>query len=176
MELRYALLALLIEGETHGYALVKRFALRLGPHWHPNIGQIYHQLRSLERQGLVIGRDELHLARLRRLFRVTPRGERALGQWLGRRPSWPGPVRDEMLVRLLAAGRRGTAAVAAQLDRHEAEYERYVASVRDAVTRLDDAPTRRLAHEAALVHAEAHLRWLARCREVLVGERRSLAS
>jgi len=176
MELRYALLALLLEGETHGYALVKRFALRLGPFWHPNIGQVYQQLRALERRGLVSGRDELHQARLRRSFRVTPRGERALGQWLARRPSWPGPVRDELLVRLLAAGRGGTAAVAAQLDRHEVEYARYVATIRDEVTKLDDAPTRRLARDAALAHAEAHLRWLARCREVLVGATASLAS
>jgi len=40
MNLRYALLALLADGEAHGYELLKRFNERIGPFWHPNIGQI----------------------------------------------------------------------------------------------------------------------------------------
>ena len=40
MHLRYALLALLGEGEAHGYELLKRFNRRIGPFWHPNIGQV----------------------------------------------------------------------------------------------------------------------------------------
>ena len=40
MHLRYALLALLGEGEAHGYELLKRFDQRIGPFWHPNIGQM----------------------------------------------------------------------------------------------------------------------------------------
>jgi len=40
MHLRYALLALLGEGEAHGYELLKRFNGRIGPFWHPNIGQV----------------------------------------------------------------------------------------------------------------------------------------
>src|SRR5262245_30104932 len=35
MHLRYALMALLGEGEAHGYALRKRFTERVGPFWHP---------------------------------------------------------------------------------------------------------------------------------------------
>jgi len=35
MHLRYALLALLSEGEAHGYQLLKLFNQRLGPFWHP---------------------------------------------------------------------------------------------------------------------------------------------
>ena len=40
MHLRYALLALLGEGEAHGYELLKRFNRRIGPFWHPNIGLV----------------------------------------------------------------------------------------------------------------------------------------
>jgi len=40
MNLRYALLALLADGEAHGYELLKRFNERIGPFWHPNIGQV----------------------------------------------------------------------------------------------------------------------------------------
>jgi len=167
MYLRYALLALLAEGEAHGYRLLKLFNQRLGPFWHPNIGQVYQLLHELERRGLVVRRDQPFGTRVRRLFRLTSRGERALATWLTRRPGWPAPLRDEIFVRLLAAERRGAAALLAQLERHEAEYRRYLALVREEGGRLGTSLTRRLAHDAALGQAEAHLLWLGRCREAL---------
>ena len=167
MHLRYALLALLAEGEAHGYQLLKLFNQRLGPFWHPNIGQVYQLLHELERRGLVVRRDQSFGARLRRLFRLTPRGERALGTWLTRRPGWPPPLRDEIFVRLLAAERRGATALLAQLERQETEYRRYIALVQEEGVRPTASLTRRLAHEAALGQAEAHLRWLVRCRQAL---------
>jgi DNA-binding PadR family transcriptional regulator len=166
MHLRYALMALLGEGEAHGYALRKRFTERVGPFWHPNIGQVYQVLHELERRGHVSRRDVANGARLRRLFRLTLRGERALRTWLARRPAYPPPLRDEIIVRMLAVERHGASALLTQLERQESEYQRYLALVQA------DAPptaalTRRLAREAAVGHAEAHLRWLALCREAL---------
>ena len=169
MHLRYALLALLGEGEAHGYRLLKRFNERLGPFWHPNIGQVYQLLHELERRGLVQRRDQAGGTRLRRIFRLTARGERALRTWLSRKPAWPPPLRDEIFVRLLAAEREGSAALVGQLERQEAEYRRYLSLVTGEAARLGTALTRRLTHEAAIGHAEAHLRWLAHCRAVLSG-------
>ena len=166
MHLRYALMALLGDGEAHGYELRKRFTQRVGPFWHPNIGQVYQVLHDLERRGQVTRRDVTSGARLRRLFRLTLRGERALQTWLARRPSWPPPLRDEIIVRLLATEPLGPAALLAQLERQETEYRSYLATVQtDPLP--DVSLTRRLAHEAAVGIAEAHLRWLARCRELL---------
>jgi DNA-binding PadR family transcriptional regulator len=173
MQLRYAILALLAEGEVHGYALRNRFTQRVGPFWHPNIGQIYQVLHELERRGYVIRRDVTVGARLRRLFRLTLRGERALATWLGRRPAWPPPLRDEMIVRMLAVERLGTPALLAQLERQESEYRRYLALVQSDPAR-DGPITRRLAQEAAVGLAEAHLRWLARCRETLSDPKHAL--
>ena len=166
MHLRYALLALLGEGETHGYQLLKSFTQRIGSFWHPNIGQVYQLLHELERRGLVTCRGESG-PRPRRLFRLTARGERALRTWLARRPGWPPPYRDELLVRLLAAERHGAAAALTQLDRHEVEYRRYVGAVREEAQHAGSSFTRRFAHEALLAQAEAYLRWLVRCRDEL---------
>ena len=172
MPLRYALLALLAEGEAHGYQLLKRFGQRLGPFWHPNIGQVYQLLHDLERRGLIARRDEVYGTRSRHLFRLTARGERALHLWLARRPSWPPPIRDEIFVRFLAAERQGPEAVRSQLDRQEAEYVRYLALLHEEDGHAGSSITRRMAHEAALGHAEAHLRWLARCRELILTDPR----
>lgn len=178
MHLRYAILALLADGETHGYQLVKRFHARLGPFWHPNVGQIYQLLQELERRGLVTRRDDTSSNRMRRCFRLTARGERALRTFLTRRPAWPPPVRDEMLIRVLAAERDGTPALLDQLTRQESEYQRYVENVREHATQSYGVTTslsRRLADAAALTQAEAYLAWLQRCRAVLE-EQQQLAS
>jgi DNA-binding PadR family transcriptional regulator len=167
MQLRYALMALLAEGETHGYELVKRFNSRLGPFWHPNVGQVYQLLHELERRGHVSRRDQAFGTRLRRLFRLTVRGDRALRLWLARRPAWPPPLRDEIFVRVLAAERDGPQALAVQLDRQEAEYRRYLSAIRNGPPDDEASLTRRLAQEAAVHHAEAHLAWLGRCRALL---------
>ena len=167
MHLRYALLALLSEGEAHGYQLLKLFNQRLGPFWHPNIGQVYQLLHDLERRGLVARRDERVGPRLRRVFRLTTRGERALRTWLTRRPAWPPPLRDEIFIRLLAVERDGPRALLDQLARQEMEYRRYVDLVQTETARPEASVTRRLAHEAALGQVEAHLRWLAHCRAAL---------
>lgn len=175
MHLRYALLALIGDGEAHGYELLKRFEDRLGPFWHPNIGQVYQLLHELERRGFLTRRDERHGPRVRRLFRLTPRGERALAVWLARRPAWPPPVRDEIFVRLLAAERHGDAAVLAQIARQEDEYRRYAEQVARESVRPGASVTRRLAHEAARGQAEAHLRWLERCRTLVAARARASA-
>ena len=167
MHLRYALLALLSEGEAHGYQLLKLFNQRIGPFWHPNIGQVYQLLHELERRGFVERREQESGSRLRRVFRLTARGQRALRTWLGRRPAWPPPLRDEIFVRLLAAERGGSAALLGQVERQESEYRRYLALVEEEAARPGASVTRRLADEAVLGHVEAHLRWLARCRALL---------
>src|SRR5262249_60115253 len=69
--------------------------------------------RPLSRS-LVVRRDEPRGTRARRLFRLSPRGERALRAWLARRPGWPPPLREEIFVRFLAAGRHGVDAVRLQ--------------------------------------------------------------
>jgi DNA-binding PadR family transcriptional regulator len=167
MHLRYAILALLAEGEAHGYQLLKRFNQRLGPFWHPNIGQVYQLLHELERRGFVARRDEALRMRLRRLFRITPRGERALRTWVARRPAWPPPLRDEIFVRFLATEREGRDALLAQLERQEAEYRRYLLLVHEEAGAATAPLTRRLTHAAALAQAEAHLAWIAHSKDLL---------
>jgi DNA-binding PadR family transcriptional regulator len=130
-------------------------------------GQVYQLLRQLERRGLVTQRSDGRGRRARRVFRLTVRGERALGTWLTRRPGWPPPLRAEILVRLLAAERAGAGAVREQLDRQEAEYRRYLELVHAEAGRAAPGLTRRLADAAAVAQAESQLDWLARCRALL---------
>jgi DNA-binding PadR family transcriptional regulator len=70
--------------------------------WRASYGQIYPELRSLERAGLVDARDEPHGRRKRRVFELTPKGEAALTEWL-RGTDDVYELRDEGLLRLFFA-------------------------------------------------------------------------
>src|SRR5574340_64829 len=82
----YALLGLLREGPQHGYGLAAAFAPegRLGIALRLRMSQMYAYLRKLERQGLLVARDETDASshRARRVFALTAAGERAFDAWL----------------------------------------------------------------------------------------------
>ena len=98
---------------------------------------------------------------------ISEQVRRALRVWLARRPAWPPPLRDELLIRLLAAAPAGRDALLEQVGRQEAEYRRYMELVREDAARPSDDVTRRLAQEAATSLTEAYLQWLERCRTLL---------
>jgi DNA-binding PadR family transcriptional regulator len=77
-----AVLLLLAKEPSYGYRLVKEVAgFRLGATDRPSV---YRTLAQLERDGLVTScPDEAKSAQSRRLYQLTPEGERALRVWMG---------------------------------------------------------------------------------------------
>lgn len=67
--------------------------------WRASYGQIYPELRALEKAGLVSVREEPYGRRARHVYTLTPEGERALHEWLtGEDDVYE--LRDEGLLRL----------------------------------------------------------------------------
>jgi DNA-binding PadR family transcriptional regulator len=173
---RYALLGLLREQQDYGYHLKRRFDERVGALWDLNIGQVYQTLRALERSGHVVAVEAAADAESpgRHLYALTPKGERALDRWTQKSAGRPRPIRDETLVRLLLLEPERRGEVLARLEEQEAAYRkqlaRLVAQKRRAEGETPDGvPVRQIGLEAALLHTEAHLKWLAACRERLAG-------
>jgi DNA-binding PadR family transcriptional regulator len=173
--LQYALLGLLRDHSDYGYNLKRRFDERMGTVWNLNIGQVYQTLHALEDEGLV---EHLGTAAdpdqypVRRLFALTPKGERVLERWLERAPSRPRPVRDETLVRLLVLGTEKPERGTARLVEQEQLYRKHVTRLLAQMSRVPQdgaGPSliRRFGLEAELLHAEAHLKWLEGCRQQL---------
>jgi DNA-binding PadR family transcriptional regulator len=172
---RYALLGLLMEQPDYGYRLKRRFDERVGTLWHLNIGQVYQTLRALQRAGLV---SEIESEPSndpypgRRMFALTGKGQRVLERWLHRPPVRPRPVRDETLIRLLVLEPDRRAQAIARIVEQEQLYRRELNRLqaqKRRLTPLDDADNL-VGHfgvEAALMHTEAHLRWLEYCRQCL---------
>ena len=98
----WAVLGLLAHGPKSGYD-VKRIVDRSVRHfWAASYGQIYPELRRLEGVGWIEGTEAPRGGRLRRVYRITVTGRRALDAWL-REPETRVELRDESLLRLFFA-------------------------------------------------------------------------
>lgn len=167
--MKYALLGLLRERRDYGYRLKQRFDEHLGPLWRLNIGQIYQTLRLLTRTGLVI---EVAVAdpdgdsnRPRRVFELTQKGERVLERWIQRPPARLRPIRDETLLRLIVLAPERHAGAAAQIEKlahlYRQQLTRLLADKRKLPKRGNEQfLVQEIGIEAALLHTEAHLKWL----------------
>ena len=177
MLLRYVILALLDGNELHGYRLKTIFEERIGALWPLNFGQIYQTLKSLRRSGLIEGRFDRGTGHVGRwMYTTTAKGRRALETWLNRSPRRPEPVRDEMIIRLLALDTKDVAEGLAQIEKQKSIYREHLATLSMRQRSHDSnsdkgAVLRVIATDAAACHAEAHVRWLDRC-AALLRERR----
>lgn len=174
--IRYALLGLLREQNDYGCSLKRRFDTRVGAYWELNIGQVYQTLHALRRAGLVTEVEHESTSERpkehppRRLFALTPKGDRSLERWLRRAPVSPRPVRDELLVRLLVCTpdqtRELLGHVAKQEELHRGRLVHLLAQRERASTDGSEGSlVRRLNLDVAVRHTEAHLGWLEYCRE-----------
>ena len=172
MSIKYALLSLLDHQPRHGYQLKTAVEGWLGQSWPLNIGQVYTTLARLERDGLVAlgevvdpGPELLDDAQGRQTYQITPAGRAALADWFATPVPRDGLVRDELLVKLVAAvaagdgtafavirgQRTATLQLLQQHTRHKAQAER-----------RGDLP-RLVVADLLIAQAEAEAAWLELC-------------
>jgi DNA-binding PadR family transcriptional regulator len=163
MSIKYALLSLLDRQPHHGYQLKTAVEGWLGHSWPLNIGQVYTTLTRLERDGLVV-LGEMD-AQGRQTYQITPAGRAALADWFATPVARDGLVRDELLVKLVAAvaagdgtafavirgQRTATLALLQQHTRGKAQAERHA-----------DLP-RLVVADLLIAQAEAEVAWLELC-------------
>ncbi len=92
---------LLLHGEGHGYALNARISSGLGSIWRIAPSRLYVTLSRLEEEGLIVGRMVPQEGRPpRRVFRITPSGEREFWSWATAPVRHLRDVRVEFLAKL----------------------------------------------------------------------------
>lgn len=179
MSVRFAMLALLREKDDYGYRLKKRFDENVGQQWRLNLGQVYQTLHTLESRGLIARSNEVEeevdvsgMSQARRRFSLTDKGKRTLERWLTRRPGSVQPVRDELLIHLLALEPSEHARAMERIQIQMGAYTQHLSRLVARKSRLvkEDSKASMLADlsvEAAIMHTEAHLHWLDYCRQRL---------
>ncbi|MGL5811632.1 MAG: PadR family transcriptional regulator, partial [Nocardioides sp.] len=109
MPIHHAVLALLHRGPSYGYQLKSEFEAAVGPQWGAlNIGHLYQLLDRLSRDGLAVTRRDPQPARPDRLvYAITEAGDIELRRWLVAEEARPHGYRDDLFLKIMAAGRLG---------------------------------------------------------------------
>jgi PadR family transcriptional regulator AphA len=102
--------------------------------WAASYGQIYPELRRLEREGLIEGKDAPNGGRSRRVYRITRAGREALRDWLlGSTVTIE--LRDESLLRLFFADALPREQALLLLEGRKKGHEEYLALLREIEAR-----------------------------------------
>jgi len=134
----WAVLALLAEGPTHGFALARAMAEdgEIGRVWSLRRPRVYYAIEALTRRGLARP-DRTVPSRSgpdRTVLRITPAGRRAVTEWLGTPIEHIRDARSLLLLKLLFLDRRGSdpgPLLAAQRERFERIADRLQNSVNE---------------------------------------------
>jgi len=107
----WTVLALLCEGDTHGWTLVRALAPdgEIGRVWSIRRALVYRTIEQLLEAGLAAraGLEPGSRGSPRTLLRATPAGRRALRRWLAEPVVHVRDLRSELLLKLLFAARSG---------------------------------------------------------------------
>lgn len=135
----WAVLALLCEQPSHGFALARVLTDdgELGQVWTMSRPRVYHAIEDLRRAGLVEALESAPSARgpARTQLAATAAGEAAIAQWLARPVTHVREARSELLLKLVLtqrAGRDLRPLAAAQLGVLEELAERIVGQLETA--------------------------------------------
>ncbi len=103
----YLLLGMVALGPMSGYD-IKRMADGSTRHfWQISCGQIYPELKALEKAGMVHAAEAAHGSRQRTLHQLTDTGSEALTDWISDSTVSPVELRDEMLLKLFFSDSAG---------------------------------------------------------------------
>lgn len=99
----YVILGMLRLGAETGYDIKRAVEVSTRFFWTISEAQIYPMLARLDKDGLIVGHDASHGRRKRRAYELTPKGEKALIEWLSFEEPLPFEVRDVALLKLFFA-------------------------------------------------------------------------
>ena len=185
MALRHAVLAALLEGESSGYQLAKRFDVSVANFWSATPQQLYRELDRLAAEALVHARLVRQQRRPdKRVFTLTDAGRAELHRFTGV-PAKPVATRDELLVKLQAVDVGNEDAVTkdltVRLERARAKlalYDRLLADMldggeEDAFERESERIGPYLTLMGGRMYEQTNIRWCTAVLEVLSRRLRS---
>lgn len=157
MTVPMALLALLDDGPTHGFALKRRYDSLLGQERELKYGQVYATLSRLERDGLAhgVGLEQGEGAD-RKVYAITDAGISELDTWLAA-PHLPSGRPTELFTKVVLALVAGRSAEAVLGSQRRVYLERVRALT---AARHDGDVVDRLAGDYEIAHLKADLDWI----------------
>jgi DNA-binding PadR family transcriptional regulator len=158
----YVILGMLGLGARTGYDIKGIVDQSTRFFWASSYGQIYPELRRLERASLVEGENAPTGARKRKEYRLTDAGRAELVNWLSSPPQMP-ELRDESLLKLFFADALPVEEALEQLRQRQAGHEEFLGVLHEIDARPgDDPPFVDLVLQYGIAYAEFNVEW---CKE-----------
>jgi DNA-binding PadR family transcriptional regulator len=119
MSLQYGILGLLNYAPMTGYNLKKLFDESVNNIWEASLSQIYRELGTLEKNGLVTSQIEQQDDRPdKKIYSISEEGKIAFGEWLVNfSDKFISPKRDEFMLRIFFGAQLGKAKMKKQFQR-----------------------------------------------------------
>jgi DNA-binding PadR family transcriptional regulator len=125
----YVILGMLRNGPRSGYEIKGMVDRSVRFFWAASYGQIYPELRTLAKAGLVEAESQPTGRRKRTVYQLTDAGREELRGWLERAPDRL-EIRDEGLLKLFFAGAAGPGKAAEIIDAKQRLMEEKLAALR----------------------------------------------
>ena len=177
MAVREGLLALLADGERHGYQLKTSFETATGGVWSLNVGQVYTTLDRLVRDGYVTVEETEDDGGPQKIYELTAAGREELTSWWDIVPGDDPPPREELLLKVLLAVTSGPEHALEVVTRNRSALTALLQRRRRGIRGrqpADDPATElatRMLEDALITRTEADLRWLDQCESRILAER-----
>ncbi len=172
MSIKYAILGLLNYTDMHGYRIKEHIEKNFGHMWSINFGQIYPNLKDLEKDGYV---TMLELAPSddggphKKLYTITEKGEEELLRWLSESPERPMLIRDSFLLKFAFFGFGETGQALSIIDEQIVVFEEQLLRRRKNHVRWERMGVYvRLLAELGITQNEMYLEWLRRARQEII--------
>ncbi len=119
MSLQYGILGLLQYAPMTGYNLKKLFDESINNIWEASLSQIYRELGTLEKNGLVTSQIEQQDDRPdKKIYSISEEGKKAFNTWLVNFPDkFRSPKRDEFMLRMFFGAQLGKTEMKKQFQR-----------------------------------------------------------
>jgi DNA-binding PadR family transcriptional regulator len=171
MALAHTILAVLCEQPATGYDLSKQFEETVACYWKASQQQIYRELGRMQEQGWVCCEVVPQLGRPdRKVYALTEAGRKELVRWAAE-PSAPTPIREDLLVKVLAGPYVPPAQLLEEVRRrrgvHRQQLATYQAREAEFLAAGDLPPQEHFRHltlRRGILYEQEWIRW---CDEVL---------
>ena len=140
MALAHTILVVLLEEPNSGYGISKRFEENVGCFWQASQQQIYRELGKMDRHGWISptvipqeGKPD------KKVYAVTDTGRQEVLKWC-MEPTTPTPIREDLLVQILAAPYLDRQIVITEIQRRRAIHQQILDHYHDRDRWFRDQP------------------------------------
>jgi len=123
------LLGFLTSGEKTGYEIKKEMENSTAFFFNTSQGSINPAFKKLEKNGLVTSRDKVEKGRLKKIFSITPKGEKAFLVWMNQDVAIP-KIKGEIVLRMFFFSKISVAERSDLIEKYVSLMEKYVDSLK----------------------------------------------